>query len=470
MSVNTSRANLGDLDSGYVNPEIESDYVIWVDGTTYYAKNGRTGKVTSNVNAATLINACISALTGGRTWKEIITVKGSITLTTSITMDSWMVLDLSDAYITTSTSGITGLIYASSKTDFDIIGGSFYGSDTPQECGIRLETCSRVRIVNPKIDHMGRFAIDLNGSNTLVSIYKPIFSDSGEHGIHIYASNQCSVIDGYGTGSTSIAYDLDGASCYENEFIGCYAVSNSGAGFNVYLGISNRWIGCYSLLNQYGYIINGSANSIGNCVAKSNTEHGFFVEDSANTFTGIISQNNMRHGICIYGGSENKFSGGIITDNDYANTASWDGINIDADSDRNEFIGFLIRDNDNYEVKIANANCDNNKFVFNDFTGSDRQGVLSDSGTGTKMNFNQGFVTEYSGTATILNATTSVIVPHGCSYTPTATDISITPTATCTNDPGMIWVSAIDATNFTVNCLRDPGASGLAFSWAVRRV
>jgi hypothetical protein len=75
-----------------------------------------------------------------------------------------------------------------------------------------------------------------------------------------------------------------------------------------------------------------------------------------------------------------------------------------------------------------------------------------------------------SGTATILNATTSLVVAHGCSYTPTAIDISITPTATCTNDPGMIWVDTVGATNFTVNCLRDPGVSGLAFSWAVRKV
>ena len=38
-----------------------------------------------------------------------------------------------------------------------------------------------------------------------------------------------------------------------------------------------------------------------------------------------------------------------------------------------------------------------------------------------------------------------------------------------TNTPGAIWVSAIGATTFAVNCENDPGASNLDFSWAIRR-
>ena len=71
------------------------------------------------------------------------------------------------------------------------------------------------------------------------------------------------------------------------------------------------------------------------------------------------------------------------------------------------------------------------------------------------------------GTATIGSATTSVVVTHGYGATPTPGMIHITPTNSPTNDPGNMWVSAISATQFTVNCRNDPGASGLTFGWAV---
>jgi hypothetical protein len=37
-----------------------------------------------------------------------------------------------------------------------------------------------------------------------------------------------------------------------------------------------------------------------------------------------------------------------------------------------------------------------------------------------------------------------------------------------TADPGNIWVDTIGATNFTVNCRNDPGASNLDFGWHIR--
>jgi hypothetical protein len=42
-------------------PEETASYVVWVDGATYYAKNGHTGAVTSNADAYTLFQGIITA-------------------------------------------------------------------------------------------------------------------------------------------------------------------------------------------------------------------------------------------------------------------------------------------------------------------------------------------------------------------------------------------------------------------------
>lgn len=74
-----------------------------------------------------------------------------------------------------------------------------------------------------------------------------------------------------------------------------------------------------------------------------------------------------------------------------------------------------------------------------------------------------------SGSATILDTTTSIAVTHGAGYTPDASDITVTPTNNPTNDPGNFWISSVGATTFTINVRADPGASGATFAWRVDR-
>jgi len=69
---------------GSTRPTIESldvteayDYIIGVDGSTYYAKSGKTGKIEySGSDATMVIHNAIDALTSERTWKEKIVLKG----------------------------------------------------------------------------------------------------------------------------------------------------------------------------------------------------------------------------------------------------------------------------------------------------------------------------------------------------------------------------------------------------------
>jgi len=84
---------------------------------------------------------------------------------------------------------------------------------------------------------------------------------------------------------------------------------------------------------------------------------------------------------------------------------------------------------------------------------------------------NLGYVSENSGAGAVITAAvTSIIVAHGCSYTPTAADISVILTNLPTADIGDVYFSAIGAANFTINCRNAPGVATAIFSWAVRRV
>jgi len=50
-----------DMDNQYVN-NLESDYVIWKDGSNYYAKNGTNGVINKDTNFTKIIQDCINEL------------------------------------------------------------------------------------------------------------------------------------------------------------------------------------------------------------------------------------------------------------------------------------------------------------------------------------------------------------------------------------------------------------------------
>ncbi len=68
-----------------------------------------------------------------------------------------------------------------------------------------------------------------------------------------------------------------------------------------------------------------------------------------------------------------------------------------------------------------------------------------------------------SGTATVADSTTSIVVNHGLATTPTR--VQITPTNNPTNAVSFWWVDTLTPTQFTINVNADPGASGLDFDW-----
>lgn len=114
-------------------------------------------------------------------------------------------------------------------------------------------------------------------------------------------------------------------------------------------------------------------------------------------------------------------------------------------------------------LDAATSNC---LVQSNCFTGNVTGGV-SDAGAGNMIRNNQGYVTENSGTATILNGTTSIVVAHGLDETPSIEDISLVFGENPTNDPGNIWIDTIGVANFTINCRNNPGVSNLDVGWRI---
>ena len=94
--------------------------------------------------------------------------------------------------------------------------------------------------------------------------------------------------------------------------------------------------------------------------------------------------------------------------------------------------------------------------------------VFQDTSAGTAKKITvDNFKSQISSTITTLtgsiaSGSTTVNVAHGLGAAPNASDVQLTMTnkSLISN----IWVSAVDATNVTVSCLRDPGTNGQDFN------
>lgn len=75
-----------------------------------------------------------------------------------------------------------------------------------------------------------------------------------------------------------------------------------------------------------------------------------------------------------------------------------------------------------------------------------------------------------NGASTIASGSTSSTPTHLMIRTPTSTEIFTTMTNKPTNNPQSMYITAITATQFTMNANSDPGASGLIVGWRVELI
>lgn len=213
-----------------------------------------------------------------------------------------------------------------------------------------------------------------------------------------------------------------------NIFNSCVFTDSANYAFSMTASSYNVFSNCefYDTSTQGFYVINGSSYNIweGNIIkdvgtGANNQYYGIFIDDSGAVCTGNKIINNQ-----IISTAANKMKAGIC----------------------------------------VNTNQTNTEMRGNTIVGHQTIGILEAS-TNPIIRDNIGFTTENSGTATLLNGNTTVVVAHGCDDTPTV--ITITWAENPTNAIGDWWVDTIGAANFTLNGV-DPGASNLDFMWEAK--
>lgn len=269
-------------------------------------------------------------------------------------------------------------------------------------------------------------------------------------------------------GLAGILLDTDSADCH---IIGCVLEQNTQDGLEVKSGSNQMIGGQYYGNGRYGILFNsaGSNSMVTGIKIENNAQHGILIDAATAGPTGVIITgcgfrlngklvNNTYDHISTQGASAipnltivgNRFSSSPSTDPDLPRY----GVNL---------FGNLIQN------ALVAGNVFATPIATHFGTDAVNYGPGSSNATPSLVRDNIGAPDAgCMGTGAITSAATSVVITHRQPFTPSANEITITPTNNPTNDPGNIWVSAIGATTFTVNCRNAPGASTLTFAWRVK--
>ena len=441
----------GSMVSGY-------SYTIFTDGVTYWAKNGTTGAIDySGTSASTVIQSAINALTVGRTWKETVVLKGDLGYVHDITVPAYTTIEGSDAK----------LKLPSDKTY--IFKGVSPAGDNVEFRNICFEAITTNRTVEP-------IGIDLGvPSNTQVANVK---FENCEFLNFVYTSGTPSGIRGNYKGLTIFNCDFS-------------FVSGVGNSYQIYLGggedirvIGNRFFTNFAGNGLYAYQtkkIKVLANHFetGNLTAPVEAIDFESVVDAkvvGNDFYNI-SLSGVATGSQAVSGSSSDI---LIMANNFrscgkVHTAKRGAVSINDPSggtqpaDRIEIIGNIAYDCDTgivcsgeygriiaNKIKVAFNWVEGGKYpivlygnnfnvclIGNTFRNNTNPPYIEAGGT-LYAKFNEGFVTENSGTATILSGNTSVTFAHGLAGTPTLVTLG----ATHAEVADAIW--SADAINITI--------------------
>jgi hypothetical protein len=112
------------------------------------------------------------------------------------------------------------------------------------------------------------------------------------------------------------------------------------------------------------------------------------------------------------------------------------------------------------EESVASDGC---RYLDNTLTGPATAIVPHASSTNLKIRNNDGFVTENSGTATLVNGQTSIAVTHGLDVTPGVGDVMVTPIEAW-GAAVNFWIDTYTSTQFTINVDANPGQD-VDFAW-----
>jgi len=440
----------------YHKPEETASYIIWKEGDKIYAKDGHTGQIPfSGKDAATVIQSALNALASGRTWKEMIYLKGSFTISSSISIPSYTRIVI-DGVLKAGT-GITDAILKTSDntTEVEVIGGvidgdgqSIRGIDfvtvglsnitlrdlSVINCvldGIRLKGITNLKINNLLVDNCGQQSLQhniypmriYNGNfSNIITINSPAGAGLKMRGVQnvlitnlVSKSNQDGLVIAGGDSSEDTT---------ENVIVDGFSfVGNSRYGFHTYdEKATSRWI------------------TLANGVIRESGQDGIALHASGTRWIDIsnvivmnsgIETPNTYNGVDISEGRWITITGCIIADLNYAvaDRTQKDGIYISSDAKDIIVTGNLFTRNRGYGVNNESTRVR----IYNNYYYENNLGDI----VGGSVN---------KGTATIPNGSSSVVVNHGLHSAPSV--VKLTGTHSEVKD---CWVTNVTDTQFTIN-------------------
>jgi parallel beta-helix repeat protein len=376
-------------------------------------------------------------------------------------------------------------------------------------CGVagnvlKLDTCNRFRIDGPTFEGIRTFLTGTGAINLVTctdfKVVNCSTKNSSRQGIKVetctdgvIANNlvELSYQDGIMVRTDSARITVTGNTVYD---CGLEHMSNPiGEGIHVFdaTGITITGNNIYNCFDN-GIALEGANDTVvsGNVIIDSG-QSGISLNDQTNTgHDVVVSGNNIagsgKDGIVVSDIDNAVIVGNLITDS--GNYGIQHGIDSGEDEADNIIMGNIIRTS-TLDGIILNWNSNDIIVANNHVRGANGTGILinrstnvdtlvtgnnvtgfpvaqiTDSGTTSTIHHNKGYVTENKGTGSITSATTTDVITHGLSYTPTEQDIQIVFIEQGDNDYGRWWISGITSTQFTVNVTSDPGASNLDFGW-----
>lgn len=192
----------------------------------------------------------------------------------------------------------------------------------------------------------------------------------------------------------------------------------------------------------------------------THSSSGINLQSSNNVLMGNYIENGFGAGDGIE--LQSNASGNLLLGNSIYRQAG-NGVRLQQNNDNNIIIGNKCDTCSRYGISIITNTCANNVLIGNDFI-NNTSGALLDSGTGTQIGLNNGYVNENYG-RTVVNGdglTTAFTIPHGLPAAPTY----YTAANAASNLPTIDYVVA-DKTSITVNYVSAPplGIQNVVIVW-----
>jgi len=444
------------------------DYVVRVEDGTYVAEDARGRKLTEGTDAASVINSAISALTSGRTWKETVLLKGNFTLSSKISLASYTRLVI-DGKLSLADGADDHMIEGIGLTEVEILGGELDGNKANQTAGvhcIRLVDCSKVRVAHIYIHDGYTFGIFVtaNTSDIFDIVIENIRVEScGGNNIHVGPSTGYKATDVMLRNIVTKSSGGDGIELVrvmKSILDSIYAEGNTTYGISLDVDAKKNIISdVHAIQNQHGIGINGTGaeeNLVVSSIAELNSQMGFYITQAKNKLDSIVSRLNGYRGVQI-SASDVELRNSRIYNNSQASPGTYDGVYISGNALRVIVEANYIYDDQATPTQAYGINefaADYSLIRFNKLWGNSA-GQIAVSGANSVVKYNDGYVTENSGTATFSGdgSTTSFSWAHGLVGTPSVVVV----TAASADAAGDFHVTA-DATNITITYAAAPAA------------